>query len=291
MLIFAKNLITMKTIKDFSQLSEVLISSKRTIRVVAVEANDSHCHEAIERATKEGWAEVSNIHLDTPEDSARRAVEMVRSGDADVIMKGIVTSDVLLRAIINKETGILPQGNVLSHVSVMHIPGMDRLLFMSDAAVIPYPTLTQRIAMINYAIMLCGKYGIDHPRVALIHCNEKVSEKFPVTLDYKELKTMDFGNAVVDGPLDVMCAINEEALKTKHIVSPLEGKADVLIMPDIEAGNVFYKTLTAFTNTHLAVGLFGAQCPVSLTSRGDTSETKYNSLAMACLQVIKKEIK
>ena len=134
MLIFAKNLITMKTIKDFSQLSEVLISSKRTIRVVAVEANDSHCHEAIERATKEGWAEVTNIHLDTPEESARRAVEMVRSGDADVIMKGIVTSDVLLRAIINKETGILPQGNILSHVSVMHIPGMDRLLFMSDAA-------------------------------------------------------------------------------------------------------------------------------------------------------------
>lgn len=287
MFIFASNIYTMKTIRDFNELRDRLKTCGCKVRVAAVEGTDDHSQEAIQKATHEGWAEVANIHLESIEQSAREAVRMVRNGEADVIMKGIINSDILLRAIINKEEGILPKGNILSHVSVMQIPTYHKLLFMSDAAVIPYPTLEQRRAIIGYTKEVCCVYGISQPRIALIHCNEKVSEKFPLTTDYAQLRQEDFSPAIVDGPMDVKCAVNREAALLKHIDSPIDGDADVLIMPDIEAANVYYKTLTSFTDTRLAVGLVGAACPVSLTSRGDSADTKYNSLAMACLTIIK----
>ena len=263
----------MEQIKDFGELTQRLMARK-PCKVVAVEANDDHSREAIERATSEGWADIQVVHLSTPEESAREAVRMIHRGEAQVVMKGILNTDVLLRAIINKENrdeGLLPVGNVLSHVSAMKIPGHHKLLFMTDPAVIPNPTLEQRIAQIRYSIKLCAAYGITEPRIALVHCTEKVSPKFPITLDY--------------GPTDLKCAVDKESADIKGIKSPLEGDADVIIMPDIEAGNVFYKAMTAFTDTKLAVGLQGTSCPVTLTSRSDSAETKYNSLAMACLQV------
>lgn len=282
----------MELIKDFSELSERLQKSKRC-KVVAVEAIDDHSREAIERAEQEGWAEVKNIHLSSVEESAAEAVRCIRRGEAEVVMKGILNTDVLLRAIINKdnrEEGLLPVGNVLSHVSAMQIPAYHKMLFMSDAAVIPFPTLEQRIAMIRYVIQLCRVYGINQPRIALIHCTEKVSPKFPITLDYQKIVEMcqagEFGNAIIDGPSDLKCAVDKESADIKGIKSPLEGNADAVIMPDIEAANVYYKAITAFTDTKLAVGLQGTSCPVTLTSRADSAETKYNSLAMACLQVL-----
>ena len=279
-------------IKDFSELTQRLKNGK-CCRVVAIEAIDDHSKEAIEKAECEGWAQVTNIHLSTVEESAAEAVRMIHRGEAEVVMKGILNTDVLLRAIINKdnrEEGLLPVGNVLSHVSAMRIPAYHKMLFMSDAAVIPYPTFEQRIAMIRYVIRLCNLYGIEQPRIALIHCTEKVSPKFPITLDYQKIVEMcqagEFGNAIIDGPSDLKCAVDKESADIKGIHSPLEGNADAVIMPDIEAANVYYKAITAFTDTRLAVGLQGTSCPVTLTSRADSAETKYNSLAMACLQTL-----
>ena len=279
-------------IKDFSELTQRLKNGK-CCRVVAIEAIDDHSKEAIEKAESEGWAQVTNIHLSTVEESAAEAVRMIHRGEAEVVMKGILNTDVLLRAIINKdnrEEGLLPVGNVLSHVSAMRIPAYHKMLFMSDAAVIPYPTFEQRIAMIRYVIRLCNLYGIEQPRIALIHCTEKVSPKFPITLDYQKIVEMcqagEFGNAIIDGPSDLKCAVDQESADIKGIHSPLEGNADAVIMPDIEAANVYYKAITAFTDTRLAVGLQGTSCPVTLTSRADSAETKYNSLAMACLQTL-----
>ena len=279
-------------IKDFSELTQRLKNGK-CCRVVAIEAIDDHSKEAIERAESEGWAQVTNIHLSTVEESAAEAVRMIHRGEAEVVMKGILNTDVLLRAIINKdnrEEGLLPVGNVLSHVSAMRVPAYHKMLFMSDAAVIPYPTFEQRIAMIRYVIRLCNLYGIEQPRIALIHCTEKVSPKFPITLDYQKIVEMcqagEFGNAIIDGPSDLKCAVDKESADIKGIHSPLEGNADAVIMPDIEAANVYYKAITAFTDTRLAVGLQGTSCPVTLTSRADSAETKYNSLAMACLQTL-----
>ena len=278
----------MKTIHNFEELRERLRQGE-PCRVAAIEATDSHSSEAVKTAVREGWAKVTNLTTGDPQRSADEAVQMVRNGEADVIMKGIINTDVLLRAVLNKEHGLLPKGNVLTHLSAIYLPMLGRIILMGDPAVIPYPTLEQREAMIRYTVKLAAAYGIEEPRIALIHCTEKVSEKFPLTLDYVQLieksKRGEFGKAIVDGPTDLKCAICKESADIKGIVSPLEGRADMLMMPDIEAGNVFYKTLTAFTDAQLAVGLMGAACPISLTSRSDSMETKLNSLAMACLQV------
>jgi phosphate butyryltransferase len=214
---------------------------------------------------------------------------MVREGKAQAIMKGIVNTDVVLRAVLNKEEGLLPKGNVITHIAAMKIPCYHKLLFVTDVAVIPYPTLEQRKAMINYAITLCKVYGIEQPKVALLHCTEKVSPKFPITEDYvtiiEECRNGLFGNTIIDGPIDLKCAIDKEAALIKKLDSPVAGDSDVLVMPDIQAGNVFYKTITTVTDAELAVGLQGAACPISITSRSDSALTKFNSLAMACSQV------
>lgn len=278
----------METISNFGMLRERLLG-KEPVQVVAVEANDEHSQWAIHRAEEEGWAKVTNIQSDSVEESAQRAVRMVREGKAQAIMKGIVNTDVVLRAVFNKEEGLLPKGNVITHIAAMKIPCYHKLLFVTDVAVIPYPTLEQRKAMINYAITLCRVYGIEQPKVALLHCTEKVSPKFPITEDYvtiiEECRNGLFGNTIIDGPIDLKCAIDKEAALIKKLDSPVAGDSDVLVMPDIQAGNVFYKTITTVTDAELAVGLQGAACPISITSRSDSALTKFNSLAMACGQV------
>ena len=278
----------METISNFGMLRERLLG-KDPVQVVALEANDEHSQWAIHRAEEEGWAKVTNIQSDSVEESAQRAVRMVREGKAQAIMKGIVNTDVVLRAVLNKEEGLLPKGNVITHIAAMKIPCYHKLLFVTDVAVIPYPTLEQRKAMINYAITLCRVYGIEQPKVALLHCTEKVSPKFPITEDYvtiiEECRNGLFGNTIIDGPIDLKCAIDKEAALIKKLDSPVAGDSDVLVMPDIQAGNVFYKTITTVTDAELAVGLQGAACPISITSRSDSALTKFNSLAMACSQV------
>lgn len=278
----------METISNFGMLRERLLG-KDPVQVVAVEANDEHSQWAIHRAEEEGWAKVINIQSDSVEESAQRAVRMVREGKAQAIMKGIVNTDVVLRAVLNKEEGLLPKGNVITHIAAMKIPCYHKLLFVTDVAVIPYPTLEQRKAMINYAITLCKVYGIEQPKVALLHCTEKVSPKFPITEDYvtiiEECRNGLLGNTIIDGPIDLKCAIDKEAALIKKLDSPVAGDSDVLVMPDIQAGNVFYKTITTVTDAELAVGLQGAACPISITSRSDSALTKFNSLAMACGQV------
>ena len=242
--------------------------------------------ETISMLPEETETLAENADTDTDE-AARAAVEAVRRGQADVLMKGMLNTDNLLRAVLNKEHGILPQGNVLTHITAAEIPGRDRLLFFTDAAVIPSPTLPQRVAMVEDIAGVCRAFGIDCPRIALIHCTEKTSPKFPLTLDYGQLKEMAaegrFGHIIIDGPMDVKVACDPHAGALKGIVSPVDGRADALIMPDIESGNVFYKTLTGFVGALTAGMLVGTSAPVVLPSRGDSTRAKLCSLAMACL--------
>ena len=172
---------------------------------------------------------------------------------------------------------------------VMEIPTYHKLLFFSDAAVIPRPTLQQRIEMIWYAICTCRHFGIEQPRVALIHCTEKVSAKFPHSLDYVNIVELaeagEFGNVIIDGPLDVRTACEQASGDIKGIVSPINGQADVLIFPNIESGNAFYKSVSLFAKAEMAGLLQGPICPVVLPSRSDSGLSKYYSIAMACLQV------
>ena len=222
-----------------------------------------------------------------PDMLAAKAVEIIRNGEADILMKGLVNTDNYLRAILNKEHGLLPKGNVLTHLSVAELPGYHKLLFFSDVAVIPYPTIQQRVEIIRYDLATCRKFGIESPKVALIHFTEKVNEKFPNSVDYVELEKMAskgvFGNVEMGGPMDVKTACDKHSAEVKGITSAVCGNADLLIFPNIESGTTFYKTITLFGNATIAGMLQGASCPVILPSRSDSPESKFNSMLLACI--------
>ncbi|MBQ8656402.1 MAG: phosphate butyryltransferase [Prevotella sp.] len=275
--------------QTFQQLDNQLRSCGTRRRIAAVCVYDDATREALRQA--EEVADAVYVDADTPEAAAAKAVALIRNGEADVLMKGLIGTDQLLRAVLNKETGLMPTqaSPVLTHLAAAEIPGHDKLLFFTDAAVIPYPTHEQRIAQVRYAVNTLHALGIDEPRIALIHCAEHGGKAFPFVDGYADIKRMAaegaFGACRVDGPLDVKTACSPQALAAKHLTSPLEGQADVLVFPDIEAGNAFYKTLTLFTRTRTAGMLCGAQAPVVVPSRGDSVESKLNSIrfALACI--------
>ena len=273
-------------------------------RVAVVCPYDESTQGAVQKAMDEGFVkpilvgdpklmggalkEVPRLKAADDDDAAAKAVELVRQGMADVLMKGMLNTDNLLRAVLNKETGILEKGKVLTHLTCAQLPQYDKLLFMSDVAVIPQPTKEQREQQLRYLLRLCRSMGIKEPGVSLLNCSEKVDERhFPHTVEYRELvdraKKGDFGACIVDGPLDLKTSLSGRALKKKGLSSPLRGHADALIFPDIQAGNVFYKTITLFCNATTAAILAGPDVPVVLTSRADDIDSKFYSLALACV--------
>jgi phosphate butyryltransferase len=275
----------MKTVQSFHELYEQVRSLSRPLRIVAVNPTDEATREALQQTKSSQLAEVVSITDDLPERAAEKAVALVRRGDADVLMKGLISTDILLRAILNKVSGLLPEGHVLTHLSVAEIPTYHKLLFFTDVAVIPYPTQKQRIEQVKYTAGICHRLGIAEPRIALIHCAEHGGRQFPFVDGYTDIKQMaaegHFGRCIVDGPLDVKSACSIQALEAKGISSPLNGESDVLIMPDIEAGNAFYKAMTLFAQARTAGILCGTQCPVVVPSRGDSAEAKFNSILFA----------
>ena len=300
----------MEPIQDFAGLICRLRSLKERKRVVVVCPNDPHTEYVITRSLHEGFADfllvadtphllnseyirlqypdhVKVYEATSPDKAAQEAVSLIREGHADVLMKGIINTDNLLRAVLNKEHGILPKGNVLSHITVAQIPMYKKLLFFSDAAVIPRPNLEQFEAMLRYDLEVCRRMGIEAPRVALIHCTEKVNEKFPHTLDYVTLKERAaagaYGNMYLDGPMDVKTACDAHSGEVKGISSPVVGHADLLIFPNIESGNTFYKTVSLFGDANMAGMLRGTTSPVVVPSRADSGNSKYYSLALACV--------
>lgn len=223
------------------------------------------------------------VEAETKTEAAQTAITMAREGTATAIMKGLINTDDLLRAVLNKQTGILPHGAVLTHIAACQPQALGRLVLFTDVAVIPYPTNEQRQQQIEYLIAMLHKMGVSQPRIALIHCSEHVDERhFPFTAHYEALRT-DTPDLIIDGPLDLRCALSAEALAAKHLHSPLEGQTNALVFPDIEAGNVFYKTITTLAPCPTAAVLQGAQVPVVVPSRGDSPEAKYLSCLLAIL--------
>lgn len=300
----------MEQLRTLSQLVNRLRSLNIRRRVVVVCPNDPHTEYVIIRSLREEIAEyllvadsghkemayqLRNASPDfvrvyeaaTPDDAAALAVELVRTGEADILMKGLINTDNLLRAMLKKDRGLLPPGGVLSHVAVAQVPLYHKLLLFSDAAVIPRPTLEQFRSMITHDIALCRKLGNEQPRVALIHCSEKINEKFPHTLSYVQLKEEAtqgrFGKVFIDGPMDAKTACDAHSGEIKGLSSPVIGNADVLIFPNIEAGNTFYKTLSLFGDANMAGMLTGTIAPVVVPSRSDSGNSKFYSLALACL--------
>ena len=292
------------------------LAKKRGPKIVAVACcQDKEVLLAVENARKEGIinailvgdiektkqiAEKLNINLDNYKlidvkdlsEACLKAVELVSKGSADIVMKGIVDTSIILKAVLNKEIG-LRTGSVLSHTVVFHVEGYDKLFFITDAAMNIDPDLNTKKQIIENAVRLARALDIDEPKVAVLCAKEKVNPKMPDTLDAKELEEMnkngEIKNCIVGGPFALDNAISEEAAKHKGIDHPVAGKADILLVPDIEAGNIFYKSMTFFAKAQSAGLILGAKAPIVLTSRADSDVTKLNSIALGVLAASKND--
>ena len=294
--------------RNFNDLLSKLKVGKRKKLSVAV-AQDEPVLEAIKAAKERGIADailVGNkeeiekiarkidmdlsdfeiIHEEDIKKAALKAIELVSSGVADMVMKGLVDTATFLRSVLNKEVG-LRTGNLMSHVAVFEIEGIDRLILLTDAAFNTYPDLKQKVQIINNSVMVAKSCGIENIKVAPICAVEVVNPDMPATVDAALLSKMsDRGQikgCIVDGPLALDNALSEEAAHHKGITGSVAGRADILLLPNIDVANVMYKTLTYTSNTKNGGILVGASAPVILTSRTDSFETKVNSIALAAL--------
>lgn len=300
----------MASISSFAELTAHLQSVNSRKRIAVANAVDSHTLDAVLMAVDKGIVEayligdVASIEspqlfehnlspfihiIDIPDvlEATLEAVRMVKSGEADILMKGLVNTDVLLRAILDKEKGLLPPGNVLTYNAAIEIPKYHKLLFFSDPAVIPSPNLVQRTAMIKYAIASAYKFGIVKPKVALIHATEVANPKIHYMQDYLDImdewRKGEFGNVIIDGPLDIFLALDTERGLIKNVLSPVLGDADILIFPNFESANCFYKGVSLFGDAEMGGLLQGTEKPVVLTSRSESVQSKFYSIAMACI--------
>jgi phosphate butyryltransferase len=296
-------------ITALDQIIDVLKNNPRK-RLIVAYANDSHTigavYDAIEHAIVDATLvgdcaeiekicaeqafdvrKVSIIHETDELKATEKAVELINRGEGDMIMKGLVSTDKYMKAILNKEKGLMLPKAVLSHVAVMENSNYHKLLVVSDVAVIPQPDLNQKIALTNYVIKVARCLGIDKPKVALIAATEQVMPKMEACVDAAIISKMaDRGqikNAYVDGPLALDVAIDKESADMKKLDSRVAGDADCLVFPNIEAGNVFYKVNTKMANAESGAVVVGAKCPAILSSRGDSQKTKLYSIALAAL--------
>ncbi|RKX84838.1 MAG: phosphate acetyltransferase [Spirochaetes bacterium] len=299
----------MEALRSLDELVERVKSLPKKKIAVAF-GQDPYTIESLSRAVEEGLAEAVLIgdktviesvcaekgldsgifeirHNYDPVSSCRDAVAMVRSGEADVIMKGLVGTDKFLKAVMDKEKGLLPRGAIMSYVGALDIPKYNKLLFISDPAVIPFPDLKQKTAMVNYSVTMAHKLGIETPKVSLVSCTEKVNPGIPNTVtDSIICKMNDRGQisgCTIDGPLDVFLSCDKEAVKVKGVPTPINGEADVLIFPTLEASNVFYKGLMLFAGAELAGLIQGTTHPVIVMSRSESAKSKFYCIALSCL--------
>ena len=227
------------------------------------------------------------VHVEDVTEAARTAVKLVHEGKADMYMKGLIDTKGFLKSVLDKEVG-LRTGKPLSHVCVFDVEGIDHLLFLTDVAFIPYPTLEDKVNIIKNTLEITKACGIENPKVAPLAAVEVVNPKMPVTVEAAELTRMNreglITGCIVDGPLSLDLAIDPEAAKHKGATDrAIQGDADILLFPDIHAGNLVYKAMVHTAKVVNGNILTGTKAPVILTSRSDSVEVKVNSLALGAV--------
>jgi phosphate butyryltransferase len=296
-------------LKKLSDLHEIVKASKQTKRLVLAVAQDEHSLEAVSAAARKKYIEVilvgdadeikriaaKNKRIDISQfnivnepdiqEAVAKAVKLVHYGEADILMKGNVGTAVLLKGVLNKEWG-LRKNEVLSHLAIFEVPAYHhKLIALTDVAMNIAPDLNTKIGIINNSVECLRKLGIEKPKVAVLGAVELVTETMPATMDAALLSKMaergQIKNCIIDGPLAFDNAISAESAKHKGIISPVAGVADLLLLPDIEAGNVLYKAFIFFANAKAAAVILGARAPIVLTSRSDKEESKLDSIVLA----------
>lgn len=230
------------------------------------------------------------IDIKEKSEACRKAVELVSTGKAHIVMKGLVDTALILKAVLDEKIG-LRTGNVLSHVAVFDVPGYDRLFYVTDAAMNIAPDLEKKKQIIENAVQVANSLGNDNPKVAVLAAVEKVNPKMQATLDAAELIKMneagELQGCTIGGPFALDNAVSMEASMHKGITHPVAGNADILMVPVIEAGNMLYKSMVFFARAKNAGIIVGAKAPVVLTSRADSDEAKLNSIAIGVLMASK----
>lgn len=300
-------------IKNFSQVFDYLKENKICKKLIAAWAVDEHTILAASQAVDMGFVKATLVGdknmikevctkfeiddskfdiIDEPVEmkAISTAVKLVHDGNGDLLMKGLCSTDKFLRAVLNKETGLLPPKGLLSHVGVIENPEYHKLLFVTDTAVIPLPDFRQKIKMTNYVLDVAHSFGIEKPKVAFIAASEQVLDSMPACMEASALAKMcDRGqikNCIGDGPLALDVALDQESVEIKKLKSQVAADADCLVFPNIEAANVFWKATSKLCPGAKQAGMIvGTTKPCILASRADTTETKLNSIAEGVMLV------
>lgn len=297
-------------INTLDQMVEKVLTMKKKYRVAVAWAQDANSIGALNKAVVEGLikaflignlSEIKKacfvlsidhnnftlIEAGNEVLASEEAVMMVRAGEADIVMKGLVGTDKFLKAVMDKKKGLMLPGAVLSYVCGIEIPDYHKLLFITDPAVIPFPDLDQKVAMVKYAIGMAKKFGIEKPKVALIGASEKISKHFDYSADYSVMKKMaacgQIEDCILDGPLDIFLACDKKSVAIKGVKTPVNGEADILIFPSLEACNPFYKGLMLFGKGKIAGLIRGTSKPVIVMSRSESEQSKFYCIAISCL--------
>ena len=296
----------------YTSFAEIIASAKNLparARMAVAAADDPHSLEAALLARKEGIvdpvlvgnkATIEKLLAELGEtvpaediydaadvvEAAEKAVALVREGKASFLLKGKLDTKYLLKAVVNKETG-LGKGGLMSHFTLFEIPGYHKLLAPVDGGMVTYPTLEQKKEIINNSVEMFRALGYDCPKVGVLACVEKLNPKMPEIVEADELKQMnrrgEILHCVVEGPIYYDCAVSKEIADFKGFQSPCAGDCDILVAPNIHAGNIMGKMLTVTCGAKMAGFIVGARCPIAMTSRGSSVEEKYTSIVLAAL--------
>ncbi len=293
--------------RTFDELIAKQKAASRTARMAVAAAGDEHTVEAVLHARAEGivspilvgdraaiGAALEKFGASLPEgdiydvpdpaEAAAFAVRLAKEGKADLLMKGNLDTSVMLRPVVNRETGI-GAGRLMSHFTAFEVPGYHKLLVPVDGGMVPYPTLEQKQAIIENTAGALRAMGYDQVKVGVLACVEKVNPKMPETVEADELKQRnlrgEMPGCIVEGPISYDCAVSKEIADFKGYHSPVAGDADVLVAPNIHAGNIMGKMLTVTAGAKMAGFIVGAKCPIVLTSRGSSALEKYLSIVLA----------
>ncbi|WP_434576935.1 bifunctional enoyl-CoA hydratase/phosphate acetyltransferase [Thermoanaerobacterium thermosaccharolyticum] len=293
--------------KNFGELIKKVQKSDSPKRVAVVAAHDEHTLQAVFKAKKDNIVEpllignktkikevfsylnenldedaIINVEDDTA--AAKKAVELIHENKADFIMKGKIQTADLLREVVNKEKG-LRTGRIMSHFVFDEIPNYHKLIVTTDGGMVMYPTLEEKKQIIENAVDTLIALGYENPKVAVLAAVEKVNPKMPESVDAALLKEMnkngEIKNCIVEGPISYDLTMSKESAEIKGYSSPVVGDADVLVVPNITAGNILGKALVYSAGAKMAGFIVGAQVPIVLTSRGSTAEEKYLSLVLS----------
>lgn len=293
---------------NFDELIDKVKGAPTRKRMAVAVAGDKHTLEAVLHARKEGIIvpvlvgdkpvimdvlkellesvpEEDIYHITDEREACEKAVSLVKEGKADFLMKGKVDTGVILKAVVNKENGLGKEGGIMSHFTMFDVPGYHKILLPVDGGMVTYPTLEQKKGIIENTVETLRSMGYDCPKVGVLACIEKVNPKMPETIEARELQEMnergEIKNCIVEGPISYDCAVDEEIARFKGLDSKIAGDVDVLVAPNIHAGNIMGKMLACTCKARLAGFIVGAKCPIVLTSRGSSAEEKYLSIVVS----------